>query len=109
MSQIVRALKLADARGFDALILAARRRLPGRSVVLQRRSRGACGGRVRDADFSAVGHETDVSICDFVADVRAPTPSAAAELLAPYASHLVRHIENLHRRLVMLYARPLDA
>ncbi len=51
---------------------------------------------------SAVGHETDVSISDFVADVRAPTPSAAAELLAPDASHLVRQVENLHRRLVML-------
>lgn len=51
---------------------------------------------------SAVGHETDVSISDFVADVRAPTPSAAAELLAPDSSHLVRQVENLHRRLVML-------
>jgi exodeoxyribonuclease VII large subunit len=50
---------------------------------------------------SAVGHETDVSISDFVADVRAPTPSAAAELLAPDSSDLVRRVESLHRRLVM--------
>lgn len=50
---------------------------------------------------SAVGHETDVSISDFVADVRAPTPSAAAELLAPDSSDLQRRVDNLQRRLVM--------
>ena len=50
---------------------------------------------------SAVGHETDVSIADFVADVRAPTPSAAAELLAPDSSELVQRLHNLQRRLVL--------
>ena len=49
---------------------------------------------------SAVGHETDVSISDFVADVRAPTPSAAAELLAPDSSDLHRRVDSLKRRLV---------
>ena len=49
--------------------------------------------------ISAVGHEIDFTIADFVADLRAPTPSAAAELLAPDAGELQRHFENIARTL----------
>ena len=48
---------------------------------------------------SAVGHETDVSICDLVADVRAATPSAAAELVIPSKRELAGRVEALARRL----------
>jgi exodeoxyribonuclease VII large subunit len=49
--------------------------------------------------ISAVGHETDTSISDFVADLRAPTPSAAAELVAANSFDLLRELGHLQSRL----------
>ena len=48
---------------------------------------------------SAIGHETDFTIADFVADKRAPTPSAAAEILSPDSSQQVAKLAQLQRRL----------
>ncbi len=48
---------------------------------------------------SAVGHETDYTIADFVADLRAPTPSAAAEIVAPEKATLKNELNNLVSRL----------
>lgn len=50
--------------------------------------------------ISAVGHETDYTIADFVADIRAPTPSAAAEIAVPDKQELFNHIIRLNDRLV---------
>ncbi len=49
---------------------------------------------------SAVGHEVDFSISDFVADLRAATPSAAAELTVPDSAEAKRHIDSLYARLL---------
>ena len=49
--------------------------------------------------ISAVGHETDWTICDFVADLRAPTPSAAAELVSAARDELLQRIKELTQRL----------
>ncbi len=59
------------------------------------RAIAACGVPV----VSAVGHETDFTIADFVADLRAPTPSAAAELVVPNRDDLLASVESLARRL----------
>ncbi len=53
--------------------------------------------------ISAVGHEIDYTISDFVADLRAPTPSAAAEMVVKNKEDIQRHIGSLHQRL--LYAK----
>jgi exodeoxyribonuclease VII large subunit len=99
---------LEIARGLKALT-----RVPGVDVVIV----GRGGGSIEDLwafneeivarsialspvpVISAVGHETDTTIADFVADVRAPTPSAAAELVVAAKDEFCSRIDRLHDRL----------
>lgn len=59
--------------------------------------------------ISAVGHETDTTIIDFVADLRAPTPSAAAELAVADVRDTLREIEGCRNRLNQLIGRKLES
>lgn len=100
-AQIVRAIALADSAQYDALILA---RGGGSLEDLWCFNEEAVARAIADCQtpiVSAIGHETDVSISDFVADVRAPTPSAAAELLAPDRSELLDKLRNTERQLAL--------
>src|SRR5712691_10305423 len=58
--------------------------------------------------ISAVGHETDVTLIDFVSDRRAPTPTAAAEIAVPVRSDMIGRIDGLVRRALSCWARGQD-
>jgi len=58
--------------------------------------------------ISAVGHETDTSLCDFAADIRAPTPTAAAELAVPVRSDLLGQVRELGARAERCARRTLE-
>ncbi len=100
--QIVRAIELANARQeCDVLIV-------GRGGGSLEDLWSFNDERVARAIFasaipvvSAVGHETDVTIADFIADLRAPTPSAAAELVSRNQQELLRQILSAQQRLGM--------
>ena len=57
---------------------------------------------------SAVGHETDLTICDFVSDLRAPTPSAAAEVVFPSLDELTYKLTTYEKRLRLALAGNLE-
>jgi exodeoxyribonuclease VII large subunit len=99
-SEIARAIKKLDHSGLVDVIIVARGggsledlwAFNEEEVV---KAVFACSRPV----ISGVGHEVDITLCDLAADVRAPTPTAAAEMVVPHVEDLRAHIDELARRL----------
>ena len=111
--EIVRAIasanRLADKLGIQALIVG---RGGGSIEDLQAFNEESVARAIAGSDLatcSAVGHETDFTIADFVADLRAPTPSAAAELLSQNQEDQLQLLTAAKARLLSLIQTQLQA
>lgn len=105
---ICRALRFADGRGMDLLICGrgggSFEDLSAFNTEAVARCLYGCSTPV----ISAVGHETDFTVADMAADLRAPTPSAAAELAAPDITFLYGRLNALEKALTDSFRDRLD-
>lgn len=105
-AEVVRALRLVDGvPGVDLCILARGGGAREDLAVFNTESVCRALAQVGVPTISAIGHETDISFTDLVADARAATPSAAAELAVPDRTEYARHTAALATRLAQALGR----
>ena len=100
VNDLINGIALANTRKVDVVILA---RGGGSLEDLQAYNSERLAMTIFESEvpiISAVGHETDYTIADFVADLRAPTPSAAAELVVPLKSDLIKKTIELKHFII---------
>ena len=108
--EIIAALsRLQTTGGIDVIIIARGGGSPEDLAPFNDEALARAVSRCTIPVVSAVGHETDFTICDFVADLRAPTPSAAAELVFPERDELIAVVDLLAERLDAAQRRWLAA
>jgi exodeoxyribonuclease VII large subunit len=106
--QIIKALKDMDTMGMDVIILT---RGGGSMEDLWAFNDEKLAYQIARTDtpvISAIGHEIDFTIADFVSDLRAPTPSAAAELVVPDRQELMENIEAQKNRIKRVISGKVD-
>lgn len=103
------AINQADGMGLDLLICGRGGGSAEDLSAFNDETLARCIYNCRTPIISAVGHETDTSISDFAADLRAPTPSAAAELAVPDMSTLYDRLFALDRALNNVFSSRIDA
>jgi exodeoxyribonuclease VII large subunit len=106
-SQILNALNAASKLAPDAILLTR----GGGSLedlwTFNLESVARAVASIQTPIVSAIGHEIDIAITDFVADLRAPTPSVAAELMVPDGQEMLQNIDGEFRHLNVLMASQL--
>lgn len=104
-AEIVQMIDLANARQEVDVLIVGRWWFFRRSWCFNEEEVARAIFRSNLPIISAVGHETDVTIADFVADLRAPTPSAAAELVSRNQQELLQQLAYKQQRLEMALDR----
>lgn len=100
--KIIEVLKYVDQKGFDTIIIAR----GGGSIEdlwnFNEEALARCIFSCQTPIISGVGHETDFTICDFVSDLRAATPTAAAMKATPDQNEMRQHLYDCRRQLIQM-------